>query len=160
MFLGTGGLLWEEDIMALLLLLLLLPNYAISPPKDDWFQMVLRAVCSLLAPFEIGYKTVDQCICQRRRDSSALLFEFNHPTSPHIFGCSRDLPFRGSIPHWPAPTTTENTTVPCLSGIITYFIKTIFKSACFLEVIEHGGPWPGRLDVTNHVGLEKHHLQF
>lgn len=38
------------------------PPPSLSPPKDNWFLLVLRVRCSLLAPFEIGYKPVDQCI--------------------------------------------------------------------------------------------------
>lgn len=43
---------------------LLLSPPLLSPLKDNWFLLVLRARHSLLAPFEIGYKTVDQCICE------------------------------------------------------------------------------------------------
>lgn len=38
------------------------PPPLLSPLKDNWFLLVLRAHCSLLAPFEIGYKTVDHLL--------------------------------------------------------------------------------------------------
>lgn len=40
------------------------PPPPLSPLKDNWFRLVLRVHCSLLAPFEIGYKTVDHCVCE------------------------------------------------------------------------------------------------
>lgn len=69
MFLGTGGHLrqWdpEQDPQ---------PSSSSSlPPKDNWFPLVLRACCSRLAPFEIGYETVDQCICETEEKKAATL---------------------------------------------------------------------------------------
>lgn len=74
-----------------------------SPPKlhyystnGDWFPLVRRAACSLLAPFEIGYKTVDHCVRQR---TAGRAVEFNPPTSPQSFGFSTDLDLEVKSPH-------------------------------------------------------------
>lgn len=54
----------------------------LSPLQDNWFLLVLRARCSLLAPFEIGYKTVDRYIweflakCRKEEQRNYWLFCF------------------------------------------------------------------------------------